>query len=227
MVVLKGLTCPRNMNWLGDGHGGGYLGMITPPPKDTGTSSWPQSASATPATRADGHSKSLTPTDQSIDQLLLNQIPALKGRPVSSVQLTASTESSDQTGDLHCLRVTSYKKGAGTEPTPLWPESSPAAAFKNYFGSSLMNLTPDQQARAAAQQKSVLDFAMGSYSSLQSQMPKSQLRKLQRPPRRHPPARDDGGGDEDRRAAARRPCSRAAPSSRARRCSRASTVRAA
>jgi hypothetical protein len=179
MVVLKGLTCPRNMNWLGDGHGGGYLGMITPPPKDTGTSSWPQSASATPATRADGHSKSLTPTDQSIDQLLLDQVPALQGRPVPSVQLTASTESSDQTNDLHCLRVTSYKKGAGgAQPVPLWPEPSPAAAFKNYFGSSLMSLTPDQMARAAAQQKSVLDFAMGSYSALQSQMPKSQLPKL-------------------------------------------------
>jgi hypothetical protein len=179
MVVLKGLTCPRNMNWLGDGHGGGYLGMLTPPPKDTGTGSWPQSSSATAATRADGHSKSLTPTDQSFDQMLLGQIPTLQGRPVASVQLTASTESSDQTNDLHCLRVTSYKQGAaGAQPTPLWPESSPAAAFKNYFGASLMNLTPDQMARAAAQEKSVLDFAMGSYTALQSQMPKSQLPKL-------------------------------------------------
>src|SRR6516225_7884393 len=105
IVVLKGLTCPRNMNWLGDGHGGGYLGMLTPVPKDIGTNSWPQSASATPATRADGHSKSLTPTDQSADQLLLGLIPALGGRPIPSVQLTVSTESSDQTNDLHCLRV--------------------------------------------------------------------------------------------------------------------------
>src|SRR4029077_5816300 len=31
MVVLKGLTNPRNQNWLGDQHASGFLGMITPP----------------------------------------------------------------------------------------------------------------------------------------------------------------------------------------------------
>ena len=181
MVVLKGLTCPRNMNWLGDGHGSGYLGMMTPPPKDTGGNSRPQSASATPASRSDGHSKTTTAIDQSIDQLLLSQIPALKGAPcpVPSVQLAASTESSDQSGDLHCLRVTSYAKGTnGSLPAPLWPESSPANAFKNYFGSGLMNLTPAQVSRVVAQKKSVLDFAMGSITALQSQAPKSQLSKV-------------------------------------------------
>lgn len=180
MVVLKGLTCPRNMNWLGDGHGGGYLGMITPPVKDIGTLSWPQSASATQATRNDGHSKSLTPSDQSIDQLLLGQVAALRAAPVPSVQLTASTESSDQSSDLHCLRVTSYAKGTGgAQPRPLWPEPSPAIAFKNYFGAGLMNLTPAQIARASAENKSVLDFALGGLSSLQSQVPKSQAPKVQ------------------------------------------------
>jgi hypothetical protein len=181
MVVLKGLTCPRNMSWLGDGHGSGYLGMMTPPPKDTGYTTRPQSASATPATRADGHSKTITAIDQSIDQLFLGQIPALRGAPcpVPSAQLTASTEASDESGDLHCLRVTSYAKGTnGSLPAPLWPESSPANAFNNYFGSALMNLTPAQVARAATQQKSVLDFAMSSYSALQSQVPPSQLSKV-------------------------------------------------
>src|SRR4051794_20779674 len=42
MVVLKGLTCPRSQNWLGDQHGAGYLGMMTPPVKDAGAQSWPQ-----------------------------------------------------------------------------------------------------------------------------------------------------------------------------------------
>jgi Protein of unknown function (DUF1552) len=180
MVVLKGLTCPRNMNWLGDAHGGGYLGMMTPPVKDVGTLSWPQSASASPANKADGHSKSLMPSDQSIDQLLLTQVAALGGTPIPSVQLTASTESSDQTNDLHCLRVTSYAKGTnGSQPRPLWPEPSPAIAFKNYFGAGLMNLTPAQMMRAAAQNKSVLDFALGGATSLQSVVPKSQLPKVQ------------------------------------------------
>ncbi len=179
MVVLKGLTNPRNMSWLGDAHGSGFLSMITPPVKDVGYRSRPQSASATPATMADDHSKSLTATDMSIDQLLLSQIPALKGAPIPSVQLTASTESSDQTGDLHCLRVTSYAKGTGALPTPLWPEPSPAVAFKNYFASGVMNLTPEQITRAAAQNKSVLDFALGGLQGLQTQTPKSQLPKVQ------------------------------------------------
>jgi Protein of unknown function (DUF1552) len=182
MIVLKGLTNPRNQFWLGDAHGSGFLGMITPPVKDSGPSSWPQSASSTPSTRADPNGKTITPSDQSIDQLLLAQIPALRGAPCPfpSVQLAASTESADQTNDNHALRVTSYAKGAaGGLPRPLWPEPSPANAFKNYFAAGVMNLTPAQIQRAAAQNKSVLDFAMGGLSSLQAQVPKSQLPKVQ------------------------------------------------
>ena len=183
MVVLKGLTCPRNMNWLGDAHGSGYLGMMTPTPKDVGNLTRPQSASATPSSKADGHSKTITAIDQSADQLFLQKIAALRGAPcpVPSVQLTASTESSDQTNDMHCLRVTSYAKGAAgsTLPRALYPEPSPSVAFKNYFASGLMNLSPEQIARAAAQNKSVLDFAVGGLSALQNQVPKSQLPKVQ------------------------------------------------
>ncbi len=180
MVVLKGLTAPRNMNWQGDAHGSGFLSMMTPPVKDTGYASLPQSASATPASKADGHSKTTTASDQSADQLFLSQIVGLQGTPVPSVQLTASTESSDQSNDLHCLRVTSYAKSAGAaRPHPLWPEASPAVAFKNYFASGLMNLTPEQIARAAAQNKSVLDFALGGLTGLQGRVPQSQLPKVQ------------------------------------------------
>jgi hypothetical protein len=182
MVVIKGLSCPRNMNWQGDHHGSGFLGMISPPPKDIGFKSRPQSASATPSSMADPISKTTTATDQSIDQLFLSQIPALQGSPcpVSSAQLTASMESADQAGDLHCLRVTSYAKGtAGGLPTPLWPEVSPSAAFMNYFASGLMNMTAAQIARTAALKKSVLDFDMAGLSSLQTQVPKSQLPKVQ------------------------------------------------
>ena len=182
MVVLKGLSSPRNMNWLGDHHGSGFLGMISPSPKDVGANSRPQSASATPSTKADPVSKTTTATDQSIDQLFLSQISALRGSPcpVASAQLTASMESADQTGDLHCLRVTSYAKAAGGGlPTPLWPEVSPSAAFMNYFGSGLMNMDPAQIARIAARKKSVLDFDLAGLSSLQTQVPKSQLPKVQ------------------------------------------------
>lgn len=180
MVVLKGLTCPRNMNWLGDAHGSGFLGMTTPPPKDVGYNTRPQSASATPSSKADGHSKTLTALDQSIDQLLLSQIPGLQGAAFPSIQLTASTESSDQNNDLHCLRVTSYAKGAnGALPRALWPEVSPAAAFKNYFAAGAVGTTPADAARAAAQNKSVLDFALGGLNDLQTRVPASQLPKVQ------------------------------------------------
>jgi hypothetical protein len=182
MIVLKGLSNPRNQNWLGDQHASGFLGMITPPVKDNGPSSWPQSASATPSTKADPNGKTITPSDQSIDQLFLSQIPALKGPPcpVPSVQLTASTESCDQTNDNHALRVTSYAKGSGGGlPVPLWPEPSPANAIKNYFAAGTMNLSAEQIARAAAQNKSVLDFALGGLSNLQNQVPQSQLPKVQ------------------------------------------------
>ena len=179
MVVLKGLTCPRNMNWFGAQHGNAYLGMITPPIKDIGPQSRP-STSGKPTTVS--NSLTTTASDQSIDQLFLSQIPALKGPPcpVPSVQLTASTESADQTNDFHCLRVTSYAKGSnGALSLPLWPEASPSAAYKNYFASGLLNLTPAQIARAAAQDKSVLDYVQGGLSSLQSSVPKSQLSKVQ------------------------------------------------
>jgi hypothetical protein len=182
MIVLKGLSNPRNQNWLGDQHASGFLGMITPPVKDNGASSWPQSASATPSTKADPNGKTITPSDQSVDQLFLSQIPGLKGAPcpVPSIQLTASTESSDQTNDNHALRVTSYAKGvSGGLPIPLWPEPSPANAMKNYFAAGTMNLSAEQIARAAAQNRSVLDFALSGLSGLQNQVPKSQLPKVQ------------------------------------------------
>jgi len=42
-----------------------------------------------------------------------------------------------------------------------------------------MNLTPEQIARASAQNKSVLDFALGGLGGLQNQVPKSELPKVQ------------------------------------------------
>ncbi|HXI56868.1 MAG TPA: DUF1552 domain-containing protein [Polyangia bacterium] len=182
MVVFKGLSNARNQNWLGDAHGSGLLGMMTPPNRDSGPSSWPQSSAATPSSRADPNSKTITAGDQSIDQFLLSQIPALRGPPcpVPSVQLAASTESADQTADWHALRCLSYARAAnGGQARPLWPEPSPAAAMKNYFGAAMMNLTPAQLARLTAQNKSVLDFVLGGLSAMKAQVPKSVLPKLQ------------------------------------------------
>jgi hypothetical protein len=182
MVVLQHLSAHRNMNWSGDKHGAGFLGMVTPA---ISGNAWLQSANATPASKADPNGKSITPSGPSADQLFLSQIPALKGPPgapcpVPSVQLTASTESSDQTNDWHCLKVTSYSQTAAGGPiTPLWPTASPNQAFMNYFAQSTMGMSTAQIMRANAQNKSVLDFANGGLMNLQTQVPKSQLPKVQ------------------------------------------------
>jgi hypothetical protein len=95
------------------------------------------------------------------------------------VQLTASTESSDQTNDWHASKCTAYSKGSGGQITPLWPTASPAAAFMNYFGTSTAGLSSAQIARLSAQNKSVLDFANVGLSDLSRRVPMSQLPKVQ------------------------------------------------
>jgi hypothetical protein len=185
MVVLQHLSAPRNMNsWNGDKHGQGFLSMLTPPIPDKGAASWPQSASATPAAKMDPNGKNITPAGGSADQLFLSNIPALQGPsgapcPVPSVQLTASTESSDQTNDWHASKCTSYSQGAGGSITPLWPTASPAAAFMNYFAKSTIGMSQAQIAQANAENKSVLDFANAGLMTLQAQVPRSQLPKIQ------------------------------------------------
>ncbi|HEX3696070.1 MAG TPA: DUF1552 domain-containing protein [Polyangia bacterium] len=195
MVVLKGLSCPRNMNWLGDKHGGGFIGMLTPPLKDLGDTTLPKLPTYSPSYQLDPNTKSITASDESIDQLLLRQIPALKGSPcpIPSAQLTSSTESADRMTSIpyggSCVRVTSYTRppaggpmtqGATVVPVPvaLYPEASPMTAFQNYFASGLIGMTPAQSAQAAAENKSVLDFAASGLSGLQSRIPKSEISKV-------------------------------------------------
>ena len=185
MVVLQHLNAHRNMNWIGDKHGSGFLGMVTPPPKDPPSGSqyaYPISPEAPPGERSDPNNKRISPAGASADQLFLSQIKALQGPPcpVPSVQLTASAESVDQTNNWHCVKVVSYKDGvAGSLPQPLWPTAGPDIAFMNYFGHSTMGLTPAQFQHASALRKSVLDFANGGLANLQNQVPLSQLPKVQ------------------------------------------------
>jgi hypothetical protein len=71
-------------------------------------------------------------------------------------------------------------QGATVVPVPiaLYPEASPLTAFQNYFASGLMGMTATQIAQAAAENKSVLDFAAGGLTNLQSRVPKSQVSKV-------------------------------------------------
>lgn len=195
MVVLRGLSCPRNMNWLGDKHGAGFLGMLTPPVKDQGPTTWPKLPTYSPQYQLDPNTKSITASDESIDQLFLRQISALKGSPcpVPSAQLTASTESADRMTTIpyggSCVRVTSYKRppagsamtqGATVVPAPiaLYPEASPLTAFQNYFGSGLVGMSQAQIAQILAEKKSVLDFAASGLTGLQTRIPKSEISKV-------------------------------------------------
>ncbi len=63
-------------------------------------------------------------------------------------------------------------------PIALYPEASPMVAFQNYFASGLMGVTPAQIAQAAAENKSVLDFAASGLSGLQSRIPRSEISKV-------------------------------------------------
>jgi len=195
MVLLRGLSCPRNMNWLGDKHGAGYIGMLNPPLKDLGPTTLPKLPTYSPQYQLDPNTKSITASDESIDQLFLRQIPGLKGSPcpVPSAQLTASTECADRMTTIpyggSCVRVTSYKRppaggamtqGATVVPVPiaLYPEASPLTAFQNYFASGLMGMTPAQIAQVVAENKSVLDFAASGLTGLQARIPKSEVSKV-------------------------------------------------
>jgi hypothetical protein len=181
MVVLRHLSAPRNMNWNGDKHGAGFLAMMTPA---ISGNAFPESPTASAAVIDDPNNKAIIPTGPSADQLFLTQIPALKGPlgapcPFPSVQLTASTESSDQTNDWAAVKCTSYFQGADGQITPLWPNASPLAAFNQYFGSGTVGLDPAQIARAAAERKGVLDFVSGGLTTLQGQVPTSLVPQVQ------------------------------------------------
>lgn len=172
MVVMKGLHCPRNPGWAGDKHGAGYLGMITPVPKDIGDRSWPI-IPGREKEASDPNGKFFTATDRSIDQLFVNTIPTLKSlAAIPSISLAADLFSAQ--ANNYCLRVVSYAKDNpnAAQPTPLHPEADPAAAFKNLFGTSMTGMDDAAIARARAQNKSVLDFITGDLNSLRPRLPK-------------------------------------------------------
>ena len=120
MVILKGVDCPRRQEWLGDKHGAGMIAMVAPPPRDKGSDLhvWPVLPGYTVAQQNNTNAKFFTAPDKTIDQLLLEKVPALQGALIPSVQLTASSESADSRRDC-CLRVVSYSKPDPAAPFPL------------------------------------------------------------------------------------------------------------
>ncbi len=180
MVIVRGVDCPRNPNWIGDKHGAGMIAMVAPPPKDKGSDLhvWPVLPGYTIQEQNDTNAKFFTSTDKTIEQLYLERIPALRGTAIPSVQLTSSLESADSKREC-CLRVVSYSKTDPNAqlPTPLWPESRADVAFMNIFGKA-MGMDPAQVARIQAQNKSVLDYISGGLTGLRAQLPSSQVPKI-------------------------------------------------
>jgi Protein of unknown function (DUF1552) len=164
MVLLNGITCPRDHSWAGDQHSAGMITMMTG-----------KRFIAIPGTTdlaTDSNAKTVVGADKSIDQLLLASATAnLGGRPVASIQSTAYRASSVS---LPAFRVMSY---AGSNQ-PLFPECRPATLFDQIFGSASADLTPAALARLRTQNKSILDFVNGDLTRLRGHLPSSQLPKL-------------------------------------------------
>ncbi len=164
MVLLNGITCPRDHSWNGDQHSAGLITMMTG-----------KRFIAIPGTNDvanDSNAKTVVAAGESIDQLLL-KAPAAKlaGRPVGSIQSTAYRPSSVS---LPAFRVMSY---TGSN-APLFPESRPATLMDQIFGSGSADLTPEALARLRTQNKSILDFVNADLTRLKGHVPASQIQKL-------------------------------------------------
>jgi hypothetical protein len=164
MVLLNGVTCPREQGWAGDQHAAAVITMMTG-----------KKFVALPGTNdlaTDSNTKNIVANDKSIDQILLaSPMANLGGRPVPSIQSAAYRPSSVS---LPAFRVMSYSGSNG----PMFPESRPATLFDQIFGSSGQALTPEALARLRTQNKSILDFVNGDLTRLRGHLPASQLPKL-------------------------------------------------
>ncbi len=163
MVILNGINCPRDPNWPVNKPAAGMLAMIAPPPaSDVG---WP---ATTPGTNNDPNTSAITAPDQSIDQLLLDHVPALQGGGIPSLQLAVSS-----TAGAASLASVSYEKPAGQAlATPLRGESDPSAALKTLLGA-----LPDPATTKALNQ-SLYDFVRSDITRLRDRSPASQSPKL-------------------------------------------------
>lgn len=174
MVVMKGVHCPRVMNWKGDKHAAGIVAMICPPPADPGASgiAWPVLDGKS---TSDSEGKWFTGTDRSIDQWLLANIPTLKSPfELNSPTLTPDLISAQK--DNFCVRVVSYKKDDRNArfPTQITPQANPAIAFQDLFG-AVMSSTDNSN---KTQDQSVIDFINGDLKSMRPRLPKLAREKV-------------------------------------------------
>jgi hypothetical protein len=168
MVVLKGVDCPRDKGWVGSQPAAGMIAMISPPP----AVGWPLIAGSDPSALFDSNTSLITAGDQSIDQLLLQNVPGLQGAPLGSLQLAASTTSSL---GLPGFRDISYARApAAPFSTPLRPEWDPRVVWQN-LNTAMMGRAPGQ---VSPVDQGVMDFLSADLNRLRPRLPSSQLPKV-------------------------------------------------
>ncbi|HEY2901911.1 MAG TPA: DUF1552 domain-containing protein [Polyangia bacterium] len=162
MVIVDGVTCPRDPNWPGDKHGAGIMSMMSGlrPVEIPGTDSG-----------GDPNAKNQCAAGPSFDQLMLQKSAALQGTSTASIQATAYRPSSV---GLPNFKVLSYTGQNG----PLFPESRPATLFDGLFAAAMPNLSPERAAQLRTRQTGILDFVNQDLTRLRGTVPKSQLPKL-------------------------------------------------
>jgi hypothetical protein len=160
MVIVDGITCPRDSGWPGDQHAAAMIAMMT------------GRKFANTANDPDPNTKLIVGADKSFDQYMLSKVPALLPNPgLPSIQSTAYLPSN--TG-LPSFKVMSYK---GLNQA-LFAEVDAAGLFKRIFIGDNAGLTPEQIARKVDQSKSVLDRVNADLTRLQGLIPASQKPKL-------------------------------------------------
>jgi len=162
MVILNGITCPRDPGWAGDKHAAGLISLMSG-----------KRAIEIPGTNSGGdpNAKNQCAPSASFDQWMLQKSTALQGTSTASLQSTAYRPSSI---GLPNFKVMSYTGINGA----LFPEARPDVLFSNLFQSSMANLPPDVLAKLKAQKKGVLDFIHKDLTRLQGTVPSSQKAKL-------------------------------------------------
>jgi hypothetical protein len=160
MVVLKDLDLPSSGS-VGGGHERGTVLMLT---GARTRELYPGNGGDDPM--AEG---------PSIDQLFLEQSPMLQGPPIASLQLSC-----DKRADTP--EVSTRHMSYSGPRAPMQPYYQPLDAYMRVFG-TLMPGGPtggnmDALARARAQQKSVLDFAMRDLTRLRTVAPASSREQL-------------------------------------------------
>jgi hypothetical protein len=167
LTIIDGLDLPRIG---GDPHGSGIIRLTT------GGTIRAGEGARDPGVGTLGTGN--LPLLPSIDQVLEERSPLLKGPAFRSLQLAADSRSDDGRTDIH-LRVMSYD----TKLAPMAPDLEPIKTFARVFaGVAPGGSTPDNRAaiqRAVADDRSVLDFIRSDLDRLQGRLGSDQRPKLE------------------------------------------------